>query len=57
MTIRDEIATEVESIKMGEILLAAGEMTAQEKRTCMALVRWIANRIRNGNPAMTRERK
>jgi hypothetical protein len=44
---REACAKLIESIKMGEILLAAGEMTAQERRTVKALLPWLANRIRN----------
>ena len=45
--VRSRIASEVESIKMGEILLHLGEMTAQERRTCNALLGYVAHRIRN----------
>jgi hypothetical protein len=45
--VRSRIASEVSSIKMGDILLHLGEMTAQEKRTCKALLGYVAHRIRN----------
>jgi hypothetical protein len=41
------IASEVESITMSEMLLACGEMTAQERRTCRALLNLVAHRIRS----------
>jgi hypothetical protein len=37
----------VANIKMGEVLLALGELTAQERRTCKALLGWVAYRIRS----------
>lgn len=46
---REACAAHVEAIKMQEVLLAAGEMTAQERRTVRALLPWLANRIRNRN--------
>jgi len=44
---REACARLVEEMKMGEILLAAGEMTAQERRTVRALQKWLAHKIRN----------
>lgn len=46
---REACATHIEAIEMQEVLLAAGEMTAQERRTVMALLPWLAYRIRNRN--------
>ena len=36
----------VEKITMGEMLLAGGEMTAGERRTCKAMLKWVAHKIR-----------
>lgn len=44
---REACAAHIESIRMDEILLAGGEMTAQERRTIKALQPWFAHRIRN----------
>lgn len=44
---REEIAREVESIRMDEVLLAMGEMSAQERRNAKALLRFIAHRVRS----------
>jgi hypothetical protein len=46
---REECAALVEDIKMGELLLAMGELTAQEKRACRALLNLCARRIRSLN--------
>jgi hypothetical protein len=43
---REACASMVEKISMGEILLAAGEMTAGEKRVCKATLKWVAHKIR-----------
>lgn len=43
---REACAKVVEGMKMQEILLAAGEMTAQERRTVRALQTWLAHKIR-----------
>ncbi len=36
-------------VTRAEVSLAAGEMTAQEWRTCQAVLRWMQHRIRAGN--------
>lgn len=38
-----------EKMPMSEILLAAGEMTAGERRTVRALQKWFAHKIRTQN--------
>ena len=43
---REACATMVENITMGEMLLAGGEMTAGERRTCKAMLKWVAHKIR-----------
>ena len=37
----------VETVKMGDVLLALGELNAEERRIVRALLPWLANRIRN----------
>lgn len=44
---REECASAVEHITMGDVLLAVGELSASERRVVKALLPWIANRIRN----------
>lgn len=44
---REACARLVQEMKMQEILLACGELSAQESRTVRALLPWLANRIRN----------
>lgn len=44
---REACASSIAHVRLSEVLLAAGEMTAQEKRTVAALLPWLANRIRN----------
>lgn len=48
---REDIASEIEAITIGEILLAAGEMTAQERRTAKAVRDYIAFRVRTATEA------
>ncbi len=43
---RDACANLISSTKLNDILLAAGEMSQQERRTVMALLPWLAERIR-----------
>ena len=43
---REACAAMVEKITMGEMLLAGGEMTAGERRTCKAMLKWVAHKIR-----------
>lgn len=43
---REACAALVEKMPMGEILLAAGEMTTGERRTARALQKWFAHKIR-----------
>lgn len=44
---REACAKMIEAITMGEVLLAGGEMSAQERRTVKALLPWVANRVRS----------
>lgn len=43
---REACAKTIEGITMGDLLLSLGEMTAQERRTCKALLSWLAHRVR-----------
>lgn len=47
---REACAKLIEGITLSEVLLAAGEMTARERRTVKALLPWLANKIRNRVP-------
>jgi hypothetical protein len=44
---RDACAALVENLRMDEILLAMGELSAQERRNCKALLGYVAHRIRS----------
>ena len=44
---REQIIALVQGLEMQDLLLAMGEMTAQERRTCRALIQLIVLRIRN----------
>lgn len=46
---REQLACEIESIRMDEVLLAMGEMSAQERRNAKALLGFVANRVRRCN--------
>jgi len=56
---RERCAKQVESVRQGEILLAAGEMSAQEMRAVKAMLPWLAYRIRNheGKPPVADDLK
>jgi hypothetical protein len=44
--IGEEIAQMIEGYSAGQILMAAGEMTAQEMRSVRAVQRWWASAVR-----------
>lgn len=48
---REACAKAIEDMKMGEILLAAGELTTGERRTVRALLPWLAHKLRSRNDA------
>lgn len=43
---REACAKVIEETKMGDVLLAAGELTAGERRSVRALLPWLANKVR-----------
>jgi hypothetical protein len=45
-TAREAAAALVEMIKMSDVLMALGELNAEERRIVRALLPWLANRIR-----------
>lgn len=44
---REACASFLEKLRMDEVLLAVGEMSAQERRTVKALLPWLAYRMRD----------